>query len=170
MKNADETYIKVGKIGATYGIKGWLKIHTFTEFGASILEYKPWYIARDNEEWRAIDIEDGKIHGNGIIAKFASCNNPEEARLLTGNNIAILRSQLPALSKDEFYWSDLEGLTVINKNGEILGKVVYLIETGSNDVLVVKGTKEHAIPYLPGSVVLSVDLEKQEIHVDWELI
>lgn len=170
MKNADERYIKVGKVGATYGVKGWLKIHTYTEFGASILEYKPWFIARENEEGRSIEIEDGRIHGNGIVAKFAECNNPEEARLYTGKIISILRSQLPSLSTNEYYWSDLEGLTVINKDGEVLGKVAYLLETGSNDVLVVKGTKDHAIPYLPGSVVLSVDLEKQEIHVDWELI
>ena len=72
--------------------------------------------------------------------------------------------------KDEFYWSDLVGLTVINAKGEKLGKVAYLIETGSNDVISCKRHKEHAIPYLPGRVILNVDLDKQEILVDWEPI
>jgi 16S rRNA processing protein RimM len=170
MKKADMAYITVGKIGSPYGVKGWLNIRTYTEFGASILEYHPWYSSSENHDWKVIDVESSRIHGNGVIAKIADINTPEEARLLTGKMIAITRSQLPLLKKNEFYWSDLEGLTVINKNGDVLGKVIYLIATGSNDVLVVKGDKEHAIPYLLGNVVLSVDLDKQEIHVDWDMI
>ncbi len=86
--------------------------------------------------------------------------------------MAILRSQLPTLKEDEYYWSDLIGLTVINKEGVELGIVNYLIETGSNDVLVIKSSdgKEHAIPYLPKRVILNIDLEKRLIEVDWELI
>jgi 16S rRNA processing protein RimM len=117
-----------------------------------------------------MDIEDGRLHGKDVIIKLAGINTPEEARLLTGKLIAITRSQLPALDQNEYYWSDLIGLTVVNKDGTVYGKVAYLIETGSNDVLVVKGDKEHAIPYLYGSVVLNVDLEKQQILVDWELL
>ncbi len=171
MKNANTPYIIVGKIGAPYGVRGWFKVHSYTEFGASILEYRPWYLSQANDQWSSAQIENGKIHGNGIIAKLVGINSPEEARLLTGKTIAIARSQLPVLKKDEFYWSDLEGLTVVNKEGQTLGTVSYLIETGANDVLIIKnGDKEHAIPYLPGKVVVNVDLEKQQITVDWELI
>ena len=170
MSNADSIYITVGKIGSTYGIHGWLKIATYTEFGASILDYAPWYLSRDNNYWQQIALEEGRGHGNGIIVKLKGIDTPEAARLLTGSIIAITRDQLPLLSKDQFYWSDLIGLTVINKDGAIYGTVAYLIETGSNDVLVVKGDKEHAIPFLYGTVVLNIDLEKKEIHVDWELI
>jgi 16S rRNA processing protein RimM len=170
MTKANNAYITIGKIGATYGIHGWLKIHAYTEFGSSILDYQPWHISRNNGTWQVMEIEDGRAHGNGIIAKLTGINTPEEARLLTGATIAVTRSQLPPLKKNEYYWSDLVGLTVINKNGETLGKVIYLMMTGSNDVLVVKGTTEHAIPYLFGKVIKSVDLEKQEIHVDWELL
>ena len=164
---AQSKYIVVGKIGSVYGIMGWIKIQTFTEFGANILDYMPWYLGEGHEE---VTIENGKAHGNGLIVKFPDIDTPEDARLLTGKTIYIKRTQLPELKKDEYYWSDLEGLTVINQRGEILGKVAFLIETGGNDVLVVKGEKEECIPYLPGSVVLSVDLEKKEIHVDWESI
>ena len=169
MTDTDTDFIVVGKIGATYGIKGWLKILSFTEITANIFDYAPWYI-EDNNGWKVIEIEDGHEHGKGIVAKLAGFNNPEEAKLLSGKKIAILRSQLPELAKGEYYWSDLKGLTVIDQHGETLGKVMYLIATGSNDVLVVKGTKEHAIPYLLGKVVTSVDLAKGEMHVNWEVI
>jgi 16S rRNA processing protein RimM len=171
MTDANSKYIVVGKIGATYGVTGWLKIHAFTEFGTNILDYSPWYLSGpDENQMREIIIEDGKPHGKGVIAKFTGIDNPESARLLTGTIIHIKRTQLPPLEKDEYYWSDLEGLTVINQNGDILGQISYLIETGANDVLVVKGTKEYAIPYLPGSVVLSIDLVKKEMLVNWELL
>ena len=163
--------IKVGKIGSTYGVHGWIKVRSYTEFGDGILQYQPWYISlNDQDNWRPIEVEESRMHGDRVIVKFKGINSPEEAALLTGHFIGINRSQLPSLKKNEFYWSDLEGLTVVNKLGEVLGTVIYLIETGSNDVLVVKGKTEHAIPYLPGEVVLNVDLEKKEILVDWEIL
>lgn len=167
MTNQDK-YIVVGKIGSSFGVNGWVKVHTYTEFDANILEYSPWYLNTPEQPEEPIIIEDGRTHGNGIIVKFSGIDTPEAVRLLTGKLIHIKRSQLPNLDAEEYYWSDLEGLTVINQDGTTLGKVSYLIETGANDVLVVKGQTEIAIPYLPGSVILRVDLEKREIHVNWE--
>ncbi len=169
MKNTDQNFIIIGKFGSTYGIQGWIKVQAYTEFGADILEYLPWSLLR-NRAWTPIQIESGKTYGNGIIVKLQGINTPEEARFLTGLAIGIPRSRLPRLKENEYYWSDLVGLTVINQRGETLGKVINLMETGSNDVLVVKGDKEHAIPYLPGKVITRIDLDKQEIHVDWELL
>ena len=166
----DDRYIKIGKLGASYGIRGWIKVLSYTEFGINILDYQPWFLSRDDKEWRQIEIEDGRLHNQRIIVKFANINTPEDVAKLTNYSIYIDRSQLPIIKKDEYYWTDLEGLTVINKDGSVLGTVIYLIATGSNDVLVVKGDKEHAIPFLQGDVILSVNLEKKEIHVDWELI
>jgi 16S rRNA processing protein RimM len=88
--------------------------------------------------------------------------------VLTGKKIAIRREQRAKLKKNEYYWSDLEGLTVINQHDTVLGKISYLIETGSNDVFVVKGDKEHAIPYLLGDVVISIDLDTRIMRVNWE--
>jgi 16S rRNA processing protein RimM len=164
----DPKYIVIGRFGSTHGIHGWIKIRAYTEFGASILDYLPWYLHRNNT-FTPIQLESGKVQGNIIMAKLTGIDTPEEARLLTGASIAILRSQLPGLSENEYYWSDLVGLNVINQRGEHLGKVIYLMETGSNDVLVIKGEKELAIPYLMGTVITRIDLAKQEIHVDWEL-
>jgi 16S rRNA processing protein RimM len=163
-------YIVIGKIGSTFGVHGWLKVLAYTEYGANILEYTPWYLStRDNELVEA-DIEDSRIQHNTVLVKFRHIDTPEEAATFTNKTISIRREQLPELKENEFYWSDLVGLDVIDKEGKNLGKVIYMMSTGSNDVLVVKGEKEHGIPYLPGKVVLNVDLEKRQILVDWEPI
>ncbi|MDR3477472.1 MAG: ribosome maturation factor RimM [Gammaproteobacteria bacterium] len=169
MNNPQTEYVVIGKIGAAYGIKGWLKIVSFTESITNILDYAPWYL-QEGQTWKPVKVDGGREHGKGIVVHIAGFDTPESARLLTGKVIGIQRSQLPALKKQEYYWSDLEGLTVINQRGETLGKVIYLMATGSNDVLVIKGEKEHAIPYLPGDTITSIDLEKGEMHVDWDLI
>lgn len=170
--HADTELIKVGKIGATFGIHGWLKIHTYTEYGASILDYTPWLLLdKDGKQVKTITVEDSHMHSGTLLVKLPGLETPETARLLTGLEVAIPRSRLPVLEEGEFYWSDLEGMQVYNANHELLGTVTYLMETGSNDVLVVtKDGKEHAIPYRTGTVIKRVDKEKREIHVDWELL
>ena len=170
MKNqADKALITIGHIGSAYGVRGWLKIYSYTELGTTILDYQPWYLETQHD-WHPIDIEDQKIQHANIIIKITGINTPEEARLLTGKALAIPRSRLPILDPDQYYWSDLEGLTVVNINGIVLGKVIYLMATGSNDVLVVKGDTEQAIPYLPGKVIKKIDLANGQIIVDWEAI
>lgn len=153
-----------GKVGAAYGVKGWLKIHSYTEDPIQILCYSPWYLMEENI-WLPLELEDGKKHGKGVVAKFTGIETPEAARKLTGKLLAVKREQLAALPENEYYWADLEGLSVIDQRGQLLGRVSYLIATGSNDVLVLKDNqgKEQAIPYLPGSVVKKVDLEKGQI-------
>jgi 16S rRNA processing protein RimM len=162
-------YTVIGKIGAPYGVKGWVKITSFTETITDILDFKPWLL-QEGQSWKPVEMTDGRAHGKGIVVKFVNVDTPEKARLLTGKEIAIPRSQLPTLKKHEYYWSDLEGLTVINQRGEVLGKIIYLMATGSNDVLVVKGDKEHAIPYLLDDTITSIDLKVKVMHVNWDLI
>lgn len=162
-------YIVIGKVGTTYGIQGWLKIHSFTEIKGDIMDYDPWYI-KEGANWKPIAVEDVREHGKSVIAKLAGWNTPEQARLLTGKEIAVLDSQLPLLAKDEYYWNDLIGLTVIDQHQKTLGTVIYLLETGSNDVLVVKGEKDFAIPFLLGDVIKNVNIAERVIHVDWEII
>ncbi len=163
-------YIVVGKIGSTYGIQGWLKVISFTEVVTDILSYQPWYL-ENGSDWKIVERKAGRPHGKSLVVHFSGCDTPEQARLLTGKKIAVNRSQLPALPNDEYYWRDLEGLMVIDQHGKELGNVLYLFETGSNDVLVIKHQgKEYAIPYLPGKVVTSVSLAARVIHVNWDLV
>lgn len=168
---SQEPFITIGKIGSTFGVKGWIKIQSFADQILSILNYQPWYISRDEKNWQPIEFTDGKAHGKGVIVKFKGLETPEDVRLLTGAWVGVPRSALPNLTQDEYYWSDLVGLTVINTKGKHLGTVQYLLETGANDVLVAKeGKQEIAIPFILPTIILKVDLQKQEILVDWEPI
>lgn len=169
MSHSDADYVIIGKVGATYGVQGWLKVYSYTEIVTDILEYTPWYL-QEKDGWKTIKLQDGRQHGKGIVVKFSGFNTPENARALTGKVIGTSRAQLPALKKDEYYWRDLEGLTVINHHGDVLGKVIYLMDTGANDVLVVEGDKKHAIPYLLNKVITRIDLDKKVMYVNWEII
>src|SRR5579862_5726508 len=101
MKSTEnQAYITIGKIGSTYGVHGWLKIHAYTEYSSDIFNYMPWYLSAPNNQWDAIEVEDGRTHGNTLIAKLKGYDAPETARLLTGKMIAIARSQLPKLKED----------------------------------------------------------------------
>lgn len=113
-------------------------------------------------------LAEGRRYGKGILARLAVCNDRDRARDLIGSDIAVRRSELPDPGRDRFYWADLEGLTVRNRDGVELGVVDHLLETGANDVLVVKGERERLIPYVRGAVVVSVDLEQGVILVDWD--
>lgn len=160
--------VTIGRITGLFGVKGWLKIQSFTDPRENIMNYAPWLL-KLGEKWRPFDVEAVQTHGKSLIAKLRQVANRDEAAGLLRSEIAIERAQLPALAENEYYWRDLQGLTVLNMSGVVLGKVEYLVETGANDVLVVRQEdREILIPYAPGQIVRSVDLAKQEMRVDWE--
>ena len=156
--------VVVGKVGKTYGVKGWLKIHSFTDPASNILNYKDWLITLDHQ-WQTINLEAVKQHGTAIIAKFTDCDTPEIARRYTNHEIAIYRSEFPELEAEEYYWADLIGLTVIDETGTELGIVTDIMATGSNDILIVKGKKHHFIPYIQKDFICKIDLANKQIHV-----
>ncbi len=163
----------LGQITSVYGVKGWLKIYSHTEPMDGILSYKPWII-KHNGQWVSVKVEVSRKHGKGLVAKLENVNDRDVARLYCGADIAIERSSLPDLDVGEYYWSQLEQLTVYTLSDQVLGKVSHLIETGSNDVLVVKGDtqsidqRERMIPYLPDQVVKEINLDTGSIRVDWD--
>ena len=111
--------------------------------------------------------------GITLVAHFQGYDDPESAQQLVGAELQIAVSELPKLESDQFYWHQLIGLTVTNREGQLLGKVDRLLETGANDVLVVNATDEsiddheRLIPYLRESVVKKIDLEGRNIEVEW---
>jgi 16S rRNA processing protein RimM len=111
---------------------------------------------------------EGQAHGKGIIARLESIHDRDEAARLLGAEIAVNREQLPPAPEGEYYWADLIGLTVQNHKGITLGQVDHLLETGANDVLVVKGDRERLIPFLLEQVILDVDLAQRLLRVDWD--
>lgn len=158
--------IVIGKIGKTYGVHGWLKIHSYTEPANNILSYQPWLI-KQHGQWQEIEVVGGREHGPGVVVKFSNYDDPESASHFTGSEIAIYRDELPPPEKGEFYWADLEGLQVVNLKGIELGIVDHLFTAG-NDIMVIKGKRERLIPFVMDQTVKSVDLAKKQIIVDWE--
>lgn len=168
MSAQPEAMVVLGKVSGAFGIKGWVKIHSYTENMADIFTYQPLYF-KVNQEWKLVKLLDYQQQAKGLVAKFEHILDRDLAVKLTGTEIAVVRSQLPALETDEYYWSDLEGLTVVTVEGKVLGKVDHLFETGANDVLVVKHeTGEHWLPWVMKSVIKRVDLEASLIEVDWD--
>ena len=131
------------------------------------MDYQPWLL-ESAEGWQTISPEAVQGHEKSLSVKFAHCNTREEAETYKQCHIAISPEQLPKLPKGEYYWSDLEGLKVINHLGIVLGEVSHLIATGSNDVMVVQGEREHMIPYLMDDYIVQIDLAAGELHVRWD--
>jgi 16S rRNA processing protein RimM len=160
--------IIIGRIGAPFGVRGWVKLLSYTEPSSNIVNYHDWHIGQD-PDWRPIEVDDLKPHGIGFIAKFRGCDDRDRALLYKNTYIAVDKSQLPPLENGTYYWHDLVGLEVVNQDQIILGQVQYLFSTGSNDVLVVSdGKKEHLIPYLRPDIILSVDVGARQIRVHWD--
>ncbi|MCK5718095.1 MAG: ribosome maturation factor RimM [Thiomargarita sp.] len=157
----------LGRINGFYGVRGWVKVFSYTAPIANILDYSSWQLYQQGQ-WRNVSVSEGKIHGKGIIARLEEIHDRDAAASLLGADIAIERAQLPPTSKDEYYWTDLVGLTVLNHEGVNFGQVDHLLETGANDVLVVKGKRERLIPFLPDQVILDIDLAQHIVHVDWD--
>lgn len=159
--------VTMGRVGGVYGVRGWLRVRSDCEPVEQLLEYSPWQL-KTADGWRNHVLEDGRVHGPGLVAKFAGIDDREQARALVGSDIFVNRSQLPALAEDEYYWNDLIGLGVVTGDGEQLGQVSGLMQTGTNDVLVVVGERERLIPFIRGQVVLAVDVQARRIEVDWD--
>ena len=131
----------------------------------AILDYQPWLLGEDKSP---VNIVGGRKQGKGLVALLPGFEDREQAVKLVGQQIFVGRDQLPAIAADEYYWSDLEGLEVHTTKGEVLGRVERLMETGANDVLVIRGQREHLVPFIQGQYVTRVDLEGGLIEVDWD--
>jgi 16S rRNA processing protein RimM len=172
----------VGKITGCYGIKGWVKIHSYTEPQENFLEFKQWHVERRGE-LEPLNFDQGKCHGKGLVAHIEGVDDRTLAESYKGLTVVVSAAQLPDLEDGDYYWRQLQGLAVwcrpreesSNAENVLLGKVDYLLETGANDVLVVKASegsiddRERLIPYLPDNTVLRVDLDEGLIEVDWFL-
>lgn len=160
--------ILVGKISNPHGIKGWIKVISFTDPIENILSYKKWTIS-DNETEKTYCLEDSRIQGNKIVIKLEGVNNRDDADLLKNLQIEINRSDLPELEENSYYWEDLVDFNVIDIKGNPVGKVDSLFRTGSNDVLVIiNETKERLlVPFIMEEVIKYVDLAKELISIDW---
>lgn len=181
--SASDDHVVLGKLTSPYGVKGWLKVYSYTSPMQGILDYDVW-VLRHAGKLQRYSLAQGRTHGKGLVALLAGVEGREQAEALAGAEILLPKKELPEPDDaDDFYWHQLVGLTVVTLDGMTLGQVDTLFETGANDVLVIKssiqdasdasgqgggGTRERLVPYLYGDVVHRVDLEAGVMTVDWD--
>ncbi len=159
--------VLLGRIVGLFGVRGWVKVFSYTDPREAILQYSEW-ILRQNGERSTVKIAEGKRHGKSVIARIDGVDDREQAGALVGAEIGVARDAMPAPEAGRYYWRDLEGLLVVRADGTELGRIEYLLETGANDVMVVQGDQERLIPFVMQDVVLEVDLQEGKVSVDWE--
>ena len=161
----------VGKIGAPYGVKGWVKINSYTETPEGIFDYAPWFLG-DEKEYQ---IDQWRPHGKSLVAKIVGVDSRDDAERIKNLDININASQLPDLGDEGVYWRELTGMKVVTTQGYDLGVVKEVFNTGANVVIHVKanvgdafGQKERLLPFVFDEVVQEVDKEAKVIKVDWD--
>jgi len=159
--------VTLGRVLGPWGVKGWIKVYSYTNPRENIVRYAAWTLRRGTET-RAVMLEDGRRQGKDVVAKLEAVDDRDAAEALAGAEIVVERRALVPCAEDEFYWADIEGLHVRTAQGEELGRVVSLFGTGSNDVMVVVGEREHLVPFIVGTVVREVRLAEHLIVVDWD--
>jgi 16S rRNA processing protein RimM len=164
--SAREKWVILGRISGVFGVKGWLKVQSYTEPRDNIVGFRAWTL-RMNGVDHAFEVEDGHSHAGSVVAKLHGIDDRDRAREWLGADIVVARERLPAIAEGEIYWTDLEGLEVRTTSGIVLGKVDHLLATGGNDVLVLDSVPQRLIPFVVGDVVKQVDLEMGLIVVDW---
>ena len=170
--NSDDAVV-LGQIGRIHGLKGWLKLVSFTYPAESILDY-PQLQAEIGKQRQVLEIDQFKLQAKALLVHFKGYDDPESARELTGLELSVAGKELPQLGPGEYYWHQLQDLKVINQHGLMFGQVSKILETGANDVLVVTPNqdsideRERLIPYLVDSVIETIDLEQGTIKVNWE--
>ena len=156
----------MGRIVGAFGVQGWLKVNPFTESPGGLAQFARWQV-RTRNGWQEMDVEDFAVHSKGPVAKLAGCDDRGGAERLRGSDVAVTRAELGEADEGSLYWVDLVGLEVVEEGGESLGQVEALFEAGDSSVMVVKGSRERMIPFIP-DYVKAVDREARRITVHWK--
>ena len=159
----------MGRVGAPFGVKGWIKIYALSARPGNLRDYPVWWLGHEGD-WRETRVAAAKVHGDTLVAQLDGVADREAAVALKGLEIAVPREQLPDAADNEFYWADLIGLKVVNTEQHEFGRVARILQTGANDVLVVASgninERETLIPFIADAIT-DVDLAAGVISVDW---
>jgi 16S rRNA processing protein RimM len=164
---ANIRWITLGRVSGVFGVKGWLKVQSYTRPRTNIANFGEWLLRAPRTE-RGFEVEAAREHDAGMVVKLRGLDDRDGAREWLGAEIVVERTRLPPIAVGEFYWADLEGLEVRTTSGVTLGKVDHLLATAAHDVLVVRGDKERLIPFVTTSIVERVDVLAGVIVVNWD--
>ncbi len=159
--------IVLGRISGVFGVRGWVKVYSYTDPREAVLKYENWLLGHEGE-WRPARVAEGQRHGKTVVARIDGYDDRDQAAALVGDEIAVARDELPETEDGHYYWYALEGLKVVRSDGSEIGTLAYLLETGAHDVMVIEGDDECLIPFVIDKIVTDVDLAAGVITVDWE--
>lgn len=157
----------LGRIVGLFGVRGWVKVFSYTDPREAVLNYKGWKLCQHGK-WRSAEVAEGQRHGKSVIVRLEGIDDRDQAAALVGAEIGVSREALPDPEDGRYYWSDLIGMTVVHLDGTELGTIESMLETGAHDVMVLSGDQERLIPFVKDKIVLGVDLAGKRVSVDWE--
>jgi 16S rRNA processing protein RimM len=165
--------ILVGRIHGAFGVRGEIKLESFTDPVRGILRYQPWILRDARGAERELSGAHGRETAKGLVATLPGVEDRDAADALRGTEVWVPRAVLPPPGPGEYYWVDLEGMRVVNLEGADLGTVTHLFATGANDVLVTQGgvpgsSPERMIPFLQPDTIRAVDFDAGLVTVDWD--
>jgi 16S rRNA processing protein RimM len=165
--------ILIGRIHGAFGVRGEVKLESFTDPRSAVLRYQPWTLRDARQREHEVAGARGRETAKGVVASLPGVDDRDAAEALRGAELWVPRSALPPPRPGEYYWVDLEGLRVVNIEGADFGTVSHLFATGANDVLVVQGGtsgngRERMLPFVQPEVIRKVDFEAGVITVDWD--
>jgi len=161
--------IELGAVRGAYGVKGWVRIQPFDADASVLRSASRWWL-QDKGRTTAVEVTAVRRHGNALVAKWLGWEIPEPAEAIRGAVVCVPRSEFPVLPAGQYYWSDLVGLTVLNREGCALGTVVGLASNGAHELLEVgsaTATTTALVPLVP-AYVDEVDMAARVIRVDWQ--
>jgi 16S rRNA processing protein RimM len=165
--------VVLGRIIAPFGVRGWLRIHPFGDDPLGWAGVRYWWLSKiadaPSEQWKAYVPEVIKNHANGFVGKLAGVDDRDAAELIRGCFIGVPRGELPAVKPGEYYWDDLMDACVVNLQGQVLGNVKTLLETGAHNVLVVASENSEKLLPFAEHVIKRVDVPGKMIYVDWDV-
>lgn len=173
VNDGETQHVVLGRLTSPHGVKGWLKVYSYTSPIEGIFDYPHWVLSRRGQlETRRL--LDARLQGKSLVVRLEGIDTRELAEQWAGAEVLMEKTALPELDSGEYYWHQLEGLEVVTRDGVKLGRVDYLFETGANDVMVVKpgegsfDDRERLLPFLPDDVILEIDLGDGRMTVDWD--
>lgn len=167
MNAESDRVIPLGEICGIHGVRGWVKVFSFTDPRSNLLDYSEWILDLSEAPQR-VRVEASRDTGKNLLAKLEGIDDRDQAQALIGTGVCVNRDELPPCAPGEYYWADLEGLEVVSTSGEVFGRVSRLYATGANDVLALDGPGNRMIPFVPGNTVIAVEPEAGRIVVDWQ--
>lgn len=155
--------VELGRVVGAFGIKGWVRLRSYTDPPEGILRYRQWHIG--GREWKVVE---GRGQPEGVVAALEGLQDRDAAAALRGAVVEVPRSALPKPKRGEFYWTDVLGSEVVSTTGAKLGTLASVTSNGAQDVMVVTGEVERLIPFVVGPIVQNVDPVAKKITVEWD--